>query len=129
DDLDLADQDLVRRARGGRGEGGARVAHRVRARRGRRQARGRPRRPSPGGAVRVAVVGATGAVGSTVLGVMRERSFPAAEVVPFASERSAGRRIDHGSENLSVQALSEDAIQGFDLALFSAGSAISEYWA
>ena len=40
--------------------------------------------------MRVAVVGATGAVGSTMLDVLRERSFPADEVVPFASERSAG---------------------------------------
>jgi aspartate-semialdehyde dehydrogenase len=79
--------------------------------------------------MRVAVVGATGAVGSTVLGVMRERSFPADEVVPFASERSAGRRIDHGDVDLRVVGLSDEAIQGFDLALFSAGSAVSEEWA
>jgi aspartate-semialdehyde dehydrogenase len=78
--------------------------------------------------VRVAVVGATGAVGSTMLGVMRERSFPADEIVPFASERSAGRRIDYGDRNLEVRALSEESIQGFDLALFSAGSGISEEW-
>jgi aspartate-semialdehyde dehydrogenase len=79
--------------------------------------------------VRVAVVGATGAVGSTMLGVMRERGFPVDEVVPFASERSAGRRIDWGDRDLSVVALSDDAIRGFDLALFSAGSGISEEWA
>jgi aspartate-semialdehyde dehydrogenase len=79
--------------------------------------------------VRVAVVGATGAVGSTILGVMHERSFPAEEVVAFASERSAGRRIDWGEANLQVQALSDEAIQGFDLALFSAGSHTSEEWA
>jgi aspartate-semialdehyde dehydrogenase len=79
--------------------------------------------------MRVAVVGATGAVGSTMLGVMRERSFPADEVVPFASERSAGRKIDHGDVYLEVRALSESAIRGFDLALFSAGSTISEEWA
>ena len=79
--------------------------------------------------MRVAVVGATGAVGSTMLEVMRERGFPASEVVPFASERSAGRTIRHGDEELAVQALSEEAIQGFDLALFSAGSARSEEWA
>ena len=79
--------------------------------------------------MRVAVVGATGAVGSTILGVMRERSFAADEVVPFASTRSAGRRIDWGESNLEVQALGEEAIQGFDLALFSAGSQISEEWA
>jgi aspartate-semialdehyde dehydrogenase len=79
--------------------------------------------------VRVAVVGATGAVGSTMLGVMRERSFAADEVVPFASERSAGRRIDFGDTYLTVQPLSEEGIRDFDLALFSAGSAVSEKWA
>jgi aspartate-semialdehyde dehydrogenase len=79
--------------------------------------------------VRVAVVGATGAVGSTILGVMRERSFAADEIVPFASERSAGRTIDYGDTDLTVAALSEDAVRGFDLALFSAGSAISAEWA
>jgi aspartate-semialdehyde dehydrogenase len=79
--------------------------------------------------VRVAVVGATGAVGSTILGVMRERDFPAAEIVPFASERSAGRTIDYGERDLTVVALAEDAIRGFDLALFSAGSGISSDWA
>ena len=79
--------------------------------------------------MRVAVVGATGAVGSTMLGVMRERSFPADEVVPFASERSAGRKIDWGDVDLTVQPLTEESIQGFDLALFSAGSSVSEEWA
>jgi aspartate-semialdehyde dehydrogenase len=78
--------------------------------------------------MRVAVVGATGAVGSTILGIMRERAFPADEVVPFASERSAGRTIDWGDRNLTVVALSDESIQGFDLALFSAGSGISEEW-
>jgi aspartate-semialdehyde dehydrogenase len=79
--------------------------------------------------MRVAVVGATGAVGSTMLGIMRERSFPADEVVPFASERSAGRRIDFGDEMLEVRALSDASIQGFDIALFSAGGATSGEWA
>ncbi len=79
--------------------------------------------------MRVAVVGATGAVGSTILGVMRERSFAADEVVPFASERSVGRTIDYGDADLTVTPLSDETIQGFDLALFSAGSAISGEWA
>jgi len=79
--------------------------------------------------MRVAVVGATGAVGSTILGIMRERGFPADEVVPFASPRSAGRRIDHGDGELTVRALAEDAVDGFELALFSVGSAISAEWA
>jgi aspartate-semialdehyde dehydrogenase len=79
--------------------------------------------------MRVAVVGATGAVGSTILGVMRERAFPADEVVPFASERSAGRTIDFGDETLTCVPLSDESIQGFDLALFSAGGGISGEWA
>src|SRR4051812_28729342 len=60
---------------------------------------------------------------------MRERGFPADEIVPFASERSAGRVIDYGDRDLEVQALSDDAIQGFDVALFSAGGTRSEEWA
>ncbi|MEK6228184.1 MAG: aspartate-semialdehyde dehydrogenase [Actinomycetota bacterium] len=79
--------------------------------------------------MRVAVVGATGAVGSTILGVMGERNFPADEVVPFASERSAGRRIDFGDNRLTVVPLGDETIQGFDLALFSAGGSVSEAWA
>ena len=79
--------------------------------------------------MRVAVVGATGAVGSTMLQVMRERGLPADEVVPFASERSAGREIRYGDESLEVRALSEESIQGFDLALFSAGGGTSGEWA
>jgi aspartate-semialdehyde dehydrogenase len=79
--------------------------------------------------MRVAVVGATGAVGSTILGVMRERGFPADEIVPFASERSAGRTIDYGERHLEVRALSDDAIAGFDVALFSAGGTRSAEWA
>jgi aspartate-semialdehyde dehydrogenase len=79
--------------------------------------------------MRVAVVGATGAVGSTMLEVLAERSFPADEVVPFASERSAGRTLAWGGGELTCVALSDDAIQGFDIALFSAGSAVSAEWA
>jgi aspartate-semialdehyde dehydrogenase len=79
--------------------------------------------------LRVAIVGATGAVGSTMLGVMRERRFPAREIVPFASARSVGRTIDYGESDLSVQALAPEAVQGFDVALFSAGGGISREWA
>ena len=78
--------------------------------------------------MRVAVVGATGVVGSTILEVMRERSFPATEVVPFASERSAGKTIEWGDRELTVQALTDESVRGFDLALFSAGSGTSEEW-
>jgi aspartate-semialdehyde dehydrogenase len=79
--------------------------------------------------MRVAVVGATGAVGSTMLDVLRERSFPADEVVPFASERSAGRTIAWGDQSLTVAPLNDETIQNFDIALFSAGSGVSAEWA
>ena len=75
---------------------------------------------------RVAVVGATGQVGTLMLTLLREREFPAREIVPFASERSAGREIEGVG---IVQALTEESIQGFDLALFSAGGSTSGEWA
>ena len=81
---------------------------------------------------RVAVVGATGQVGTLMLALLRERSFPAREIVPFASERSAGRRLEDAGgpgSALVVRALSEEAIRDFDLALFSAGGATSGEWA
>jgi len=74
---------------------------------------------------RVAVVGATGAVGTVMREKLRERRFPASEVVPFASERSAGKELD----GAIVQPLRDDTIRGFDLALFSAGGSTSGEWA
>jgi aspartate-semialdehyde dehydrogenase len=78
------------------------------------------------GGYRVAVVGATGQVGTLMLELLRERAFPASEIVAFASERSAGRELEG---ELVVQALSEQSIRDFDLALFSAGGSISGEWA
>src|ERR687895_619023 len=75
---------------------------------------------------RVAVVGATGQVGGVMLRLLRERGFPVREIVPFASERSAGRELDGG---MIVQPLNDDTIQGFDLAIFSAGGTTSGEWA
>ncbi len=75
---------------------------------------------------RVAVVGATGQVGTLMLALLRERGFPASEIVPFASERSAGRELGDG---LVVRSLSEESIQGFDIALLSAGGSTSGEWA
>jgi aspartate-semialdehyde dehydrogenase len=75
--------------------------------------------------LRVAVVGATGAVGNVMLEMLERRRFPAREVVPFASERSAGSELG----GRTVRALSPEAIEGFDLALFSAGSGVSRDWA
>ncbi len=68
---------------------------------------------------RVAVVGATGAVGTVMRQKLRERSFPAREIVPFASERSAGKELEGVG---TIQPLTDETIQGFDLAIFSAGA-------
>jgi len=76
--------------------------------------------------LRVAVVGATGAVGTVMLRLLRSRGFPAREIVPFASARSVGRELEGG---LVVQPLDDDTIQGFDIALFSAGATRSREWA
>jgi aspartate-semialdehyde dehydrogenase len=75
--------------------------------------------------MRVAVVGATGAVGTIMLKLLERRAFPADEIVPFASERSAGKPLGA----LVVQPLREDTLAGFDVALFSAGGGISREWA
>jgi aspartate-semialdehyde dehydrogenase len=79
--------------------------------------------------LRVAVVGATGAVGPEVLRVLEERAFPATEVAAFASARSAGRRVPFAGDELEVRELTEDALEGFDLALFSAGGGTAKAFA
>jgi aspartate-semialdehyde dehydrogenase len=79
--------------------------------------------------MRVAVVGATGAVGSVMLEILQQRAFPADEVVPFASERSAGRTLSYAGRELTVQPLTDESIQGFEIAIFSAGGSTSGEWA
>jgi aspartate-semialdehyde dehydrogenase len=79
--------------------------------------------------LRLAVVGATGAVGPEVLRVLEQRAFPASEVTAFASARSAGRRVAFAGDELEVRELTDDALEGFDLALFSAGGGTSRRFA
>ncbi|HVP01370.1 MAG TPA: aspartate-semialdehyde dehydrogenase [Solirubrobacteraceae bacterium] len=76
--------------------------------------------------MRLAVVGATGAVGQIMLRTLERRGFAADEIVPFASERSAGRELEGYGE---IQPLTDETVRGFDLALFSAGGATSRAWA
>jgi aspartate-semialdehyde dehydrogenase len=82
-----------------------------------------------GDGYRVGVLGATGAVGSTILEILAEREFPATEVVPFASERSAGREIEWSGTTLECRPLSPETIQGLDVVLSSAGGSVSAEWA
>ena len=75
---------------------------------------------------RVAVVGATGAVGRVMVQLLRERSFPAEDITLFSSARSAGTEVD----GRTVRLLDESAdLSGIDIALFSAGAGTSREWA
>lgn len=74
---------------------------------------------------RVAVVGGSGAVGRTILRLLKDRSFPAASVTALASSRSAGTEV----EGVVVEDIEQADLSQFDLALFSAGSGVSEEWA
>ena len=78
---------------------------------------------------KVAVAGATGAVGREMLKTLYERNFPVSEVIPLASARSAGNAVPFGDEELTVRELKEDSFAGIDLALFSAGGSVSEKFA
>jgi aspartate-semialdehyde dehydrogenase len=74
---------------------------------------------------RVAVVGATGAVGQTMIEILAERDFPVSELIPVASSRSAGSRVEFRGKDYVVQDLERFDPAGLDLALFSAGGSTS----
>ncbi len=88
--------------------------------------------PSPSSssrAPRVAIVGATGAVGEEFLRVLHQRAFPMTSLKLLASPRSAGKTLPFGDQTLTVEALDADAFHDVDLALFSAGGSISREYA
>lgn len=74
----------------------------------------------------VAVAGATGAVGREMLAVLEQRAFPAERVVALASSRSAGRAVPFGGGELVIEEMTEASFEGVDIALFSAGAAVSK---
>lgn len=78
---------------------------------------------------RVAVVGATGVVGTEMINVLEELNFPISELIPLASERSAGKRIQFHGQNVVVKLLTKDSFKDVDIALFSAGGSISAEFA
>lgn len=79
--------------------------------------------------MKVAVLGATGAVGRTMLRVLEERLPEVEAIVPLASERSRGARVPWRDREWEVEPPSDDAFRGCGLALFSAGAALSGEWA
>lgn len=79
--------------------------------------------------MKVAVVGATGLVGSTMLKTLEERNFPVTELIPVASEKSKGKLISFKGKQYPVVTLAEGVAAKPDIALFSAGGSISLEWA
>lgn len=78
---------------------------------------------------KVAVVGATGAVGEVMLSILAERKFPVGELVALASARSAGEKVKFGNRDVVVQDLATFDPAGVDIALFSAGGSTSKEYA
>jgi aspartate-semialdehyde dehydrogenase len=81
------------------------------------------------GKLKIAVVGATGAVGGAMLSILAERNFPAGEVCAVASSRSAGSRVEYGEKWLVVEDLDTFDFSGVDIGLFSPGASVSAIYA
>ena len=77
----------------------------------------------------VAVLGATGLVGGTILSVLESRNFPVGKLLPLASARSAGKEIAFDGRPYTVQEISEASLAGADVVFFAAGGAVSKQWA
>ncbi len=79
--------------------------------------------------MKVAVVGATGLVGTVMLKVLEERNFPVTELIPVASERSVGKKISYKGNEYTIVGLATAIEMKPDVALFSAGGSTSQEWA
>lgn len=79
--------------------------------------------------MKLAVVGATGMVGEVMLRVLSERNFPLTELIPVASERSVGKKVNYKGEDYKVVKISTAISMSPDIALFSAGGETSLNWA
>lgn len=78
---------------------------------------------------RVAIVGATGAVGIEMIKTLEKRNFPAGKLTLLASARSTGKKLRFRGEEIAVTELTHDSFKGVDIALFSAGGSISKEFA
>jgi aspartate-semialdehyde dehydrogenase len=77
---------------------------------------------------KVAILGATGAVGTELLALLEERNFPLGKLKVLASERSAGKSIKFAGEDIIIEAVNESSFDGVDIVLASAGGSISKQW-
>jgi aspartate-semialdehyde dehydrogenase len=77
----------------------------------------------------VAIVGATGLVGETLLSLLEDREFPISSLIPIASERSQNKHVQFKGENIKIQVLNDFNFTGVDFAFFSAGALVSEQFA
>ncbi len=77
---------------------------------------------------RIAILGATGAVGTELVKLLEERNFPIADLKLLASPRSSGRTLSFRGETLAVEALEEKSFENVDIVLASAGGSISKTW-
>ncbi len=77
----------------------------------------------------IAVVGATGAVGTEMIATLEQRDFPVEKLRLFASERSVGKKLPYNGMEITVEELNENCFRGIDIALFSAGAERSKIWA
>lgn len=78
---------------------------------------------------KLAILGATGAVGREMISILEERDFPVRELVLLASKRSEGEKLDFRGEQIAVHEVGEAAFAGCELALFSPGAEVSQKWA
>ena len=79
--------------------------------------------------MKVAVVGATGLVGTKMLQVLAERNFPLTELIPVASERSVGKEVEYKGKKYKVVSMTDAIAAKPDVAIFSAGGSTSLEWA
>jgi len=79
--------------------------------------------------IHVAIVGASGAVGETMLSILEERNFPLTELTLLASKRSAGRTLMFRGKPIAIKELTPESFAGVDIALFSAGASVSAEFA
>ena len=77
----------------------------------------------------VAIVGATGLVGETLLSLLEDREFPVSSLIPIASQRSQNKHVQFKGQNINIQVLNDFNFAGVDFAFFSAGALVSEQFA